>query len=529
MCVANLTTLRSLTVLFLTAGWLCPLATTAQTQTLTDNSREHATGLIFEDPSTYKTFPASPGYRAFIPESVDMTKRMPPVGDQGRQGSCVAWAVGYAARSYYASATESRDLSQKSNLVSPAYIYDTSRKDPYNCDEGTSVSTALDLLKTGAVSHSAYPYDDNRCGRPPDIVAKKATDFRIMYWFTIDVSKPDQIKAQLYMGHPVVVSLHTAESLDKFRGKSVYRNTSPAKAGGHAITVVGYDERRQAFRAINSWGKNWGDKGFAWIAYETIKQDGKEAYAMRLSKAPVSPVEAVPVPEPRPVPPIPKPTITPPQPDIVEVLPKVTCGKIDAAEYGSTKTLAGFVGDEKEFQQVRAYAKRHHASFDVQHYPWPQCEAAMILSEAQQTDTPLITGEKKRALAEGEVLRIGVRTPKKDSFLHLAYIQADGKVVNLTPPEMALRQYPAHTSILLGDGTEGGPTFRVKQPFGNEMIIAVTSKSPLFPDTRPQIETEREFLTALKRAVLYGRSGEGGGRNIGATYQLIETRAKGSE
>ena len=35
-----------------------------------------------------------------LPERVDLSANMPPVGDQGTQGSCVAWAVGYALKSY---------------------------------------------------------------------------------------------------------------------------------------------------------------------------------------------------------------------------------------------------------------------------------------------------------------------------------------------------------------------------------------------------------------------------------------------
>ena len=60
--------------------------------------------------AVYGSFPESPNFRAFIPELIDLSKRMPPVGDQGKQGSCVGWAVRYAARSYCANASEYRDL-----------------------------------------------------------------------------------------------------------------------------------------------------------------------------------------------------------------------------------------------------------------------------------------------------------------------------------------------------------------------------------------------------------------------------------
>ncbi|MDE0035833.1 MAG: hypothetical protein OXU75_22230 [Deltaproteobacteria bacterium] len=42
-----------------------------------------------------------------------------------------------------------------------------------------------------------------------------------------------------------------------------------------------------------------------------------------------------------------------------------------------------------------------------------------------------------------------------------------------------------------GDGLEGRQKFTVAAPFGNEMIVAIASKSPLFSEDRPLVETER--------------------------------------
>ena len=46
----------------------------------------------------------------------------------------------------------------------------------------------------------------------------------------------------------------------------------PAKGptGPHAIVLVGYDDNYKggSFRALNSYGEDWGDDGFFWITYE---------------------------------------------------------------------------------------------------------------------------------------------------------------------------------------------------------------------------------------------------------------------
>ena len=53
----------------------------------------------------------------------------------------------------------------------------------------------------------------------------------------------------------------------------------------HAICVVGYDDTKLggAFELINSWGTDWGNKGFFWMTYEQFMQYGK--YAVELMDA----------------------------------------------------------------------------------------------------------------------------------------------------------------------------------------------------------------------------------------------------
>src|SRR6185369_1485275 len=74
--------------------------------------RASAQGLVFEPDDAYAQYPKLERHRAFLPESVDLSARFPTPGDQGNQGSCVGWAVGYAARSYYAVAREGRPRNQ---------------------------------------------------------------------------------------------------------------------------------------------------------------------------------------------------------------------------------------------------------------------------------------------------------------------------------------------------------------------------------------------------------------------------------
>jgi hypothetical protein len=50
--------------------------------------------------------------------------------------------------------------------------------------------------------------------------------------------------------------------------------------GGHAMCVIGYDDRKQAFQLMNSWGTDWGNNGVAWVRYADFKEFVREAYGI---------------------------------------------------------------------------------------------------------------------------------------------------------------------------------------------------------------------------------------------------------
>ena len=50
--------------------------------------------------------------------------------------------------------------------------------------------------------------------------------------------------------------------------------------GSHAMVVVGYDDDRQAFRILNSWGRNWGEGGYGWFGYDFWKRNVKVGFVI---------------------------------------------------------------------------------------------------------------------------------------------------------------------------------------------------------------------------------------------------------
>jgi hypothetical protein len=151
-------------------------------------AQEEGLGLVREPDLEYKSFQRAPRFRAFLPPAVDLSPRFPVAGSQGRQGSCVAWAVGYSLRSYYEGKRRNWSYYDADRLISPAFIYNRLHNYNGNCNQGTSISAALEFMKNeGAPTLAAFPYVESDCTRAPDpAVQAKAGEFRIRSWQSIE-------------------------------------------------------------------------------------------------------------------------------------------------------------------------------------------------------------------------------------------------------------------------------------------------------------------------------------------------------
>ena len=63
----------------------------------------------------------------------------------------------------------------------------------------------------------------------------------------------------------------------------VYKHVSGDIAGGHAVSIVGYDDVAGAWIVRNSWGPEWGEGGYFRIAYDDISGVGSDNYSMTVT------------------------------------------------------------------------------------------------------------------------------------------------------------------------------------------------------------------------------------------------------
>jgi len=205
---------------------------------------------------------------------------VPPVGDQGGEGSCVAWGTTYAARSINWQASHPADWSQSVNIFSPEYVYNQI-KVRRSCSSGSYVTKGLDLLVAqGVCTWTSMPYTDVSCTLLPTTAQKtEAALYKISGYGTV-TRTTDVIKSFLAAGKPVVVAGPVNNAFMYLASGAVLTTFEGSSLGGHCYCVVGYDDTKGAFKFMNSWGASWATGGFGYIAYGYETTWWTEAYAI---------------------------------------------------------------------------------------------------------------------------------------------------------------------------------------------------------------------------------------------------------
>ncbi|MCG8100092.1 MAG: C1 family peptidase, partial [Candidatus Thiodiazotropha taylori] len=206
-----------------------------------------------------------------LPASIDLSGNFPQPGNQGTQGSCVGWATGYALKSYHEKVEEQWAFSE-ATVFSPAWIYNQING---GVDQGSRIDDALQLIiDRGAANWQNMPYDHTDFTRQPSQQAiAQAANYKAREYRSI--TSAQQMKAALANRNPVVAGIIVYDDLERLSGpNSVYNSTTGEPSGGHAVTLVGYDDNRYggAFKVINSWGTGWGDNGFFWLPYNMVSR-----------------------------------------------------------------------------------------------------------------------------------------------------------------------------------------------------------------------------------------------------------------
>jgi C1A family cysteine protease len=185
-----------------------------------------------------------------------------PIRNQGGCGSCVAFGTLGAIETTAAFQRGQPDLNL--DLSEQHLFFVLGPPTGASCANGWWPANAYAALQATGVTFEDYmPYSAGGGGSlNPDWPNRLA---KITGYQTL-TSNVAAIKQHLVTHGAVTACFIVYQDFFSYGG-GVYHHVSGAQAGGHCVTIVGYDDSAGCWIAKNSWGTGWGEAGWFRIAY----------------------------------------------------------------------------------------------------------------------------------------------------------------------------------------------------------------------------------------------------------------------
>jgi C1A family cysteine protease len=218
-----------------------------------------------------------------LPASTDLRKWCSPIEDQGELGSCTANA-GVGLMEYF----ERRAFSSHLD-ASRLFLYKVTRNLlGWTGDQGAYLrSTMKSMVLFGIPPERYWPYNEKKFDDEPTTFCYSfAQNYKSIQYYRLDPAgtQPSKIlsnvRESLAAGLPSMFGFSVYSSMPGAGegGDIPFPQPGDRLEGGHAVVAVGYDDNRKigkekgALLIRNSWGKDWGEKGYGWLPYAYVEQ-----------------------------------------------------------------------------------------------------------------------------------------------------------------------------------------------------------------------------------------------------------------
>jgi len=203
-----------------------------------------------------------------LPKSVDLRSVCSAVENQGQLGSCTANAL--VGNLEFLEKKAGKAAADLSRLF--VYYNERAMEGTVNDDAGAMIRDGVkSLVKQGVCAEKSWPYSIGKFAvKPTAACFKEALAHQVTSYHRILTLQ--EMKQCLAEGYPFVFGFSVYESFESpgvaRTGKLDLPKAGEKQLGGHAIMAVGYDDATQRFLIRNSWGSDWGLKGYFTMPYD---------------------------------------------------------------------------------------------------------------------------------------------------------------------------------------------------------------------------------------------------------------------
>jgi Domain of unknown function (DUF4384) len=189
-------------------------------------------------------------------------------------------------------------------------------------------------------------------------------------------------------------------------------------------------------------------------------------------------------------------------------------------------TVSGYVASDADLKQLGEKLAGFNRMTEIVNQATvagrPACGVLELLQHKASAQADLGTlpvvrpfGHGSQFAAEEKLVVEADATSLYDGYLYVDFVQHDGTVLHMLPgADRADNAVKAGERVLLGKGPQ---EYTITAPFGTEMLVVISSPTPLFKKARPQVEKAEAYVGALRTAL------DKAGKQVVSNYAFVTT------
>ena len=207
-----------------------------------------------------------------------------PMLNQANCGSCVAFSA-IGALETQMNITQNTPHSPWA--FSPQHLFSCGGG---GCETGWHPLSAVQFLqKTGVPDETCFPYmsggdgKDLACSQTCSDASNRSIKITSYSMPSFFMENPQAVKEALLKG-PLMTTMVVFEDFIFYKG-GIYKHVAGEQLGGHAITLVGWNDNDKAWIVRNSWGEDWGEKGYFRVAYGDSSGVSRQTWGIQVASS----------------------------------------------------------------------------------------------------------------------------------------------------------------------------------------------------------------------------------------------------